>query len=109
MIVTDEMVDAARAIMDKTYADQDMKVRYAIEAALQAAWVSVEDNLPEYGLVVLNQNGNKVRCRNGIWSTLVIHGERNFLRELSSPSEQWYHCEEGEVSHWMPLFKFKEK
>jgi hypothetical protein len=110
--VTDEMIEAAIQAFDdhssisiSNYRD-DMRV--AIEAAIQAAWVSVDDSLPEYGLVVLNQNGNKVRCRNGVWSMLVIHGERNFLGELSSPSEQWYHCDDGEVTHWMPLPEFKE-
>ena len=37
MKVTDKMVDAARKVMDKTYADQDVKARDVIEAAIQAA------------------------------------------------------------------------
>jgi hypothetical protein len=44
MNVTDEMVESARNILDKTYADQDMKARHIIEAAMQAAWVKFDIN-----------------------------------------------------------------
>jgi hypothetical protein len=111
MQVTDKMVrvlySTYEALTGHDTMDCEECLKNALEAAIQAAWVSVDDSLPEYGLVVLNQNGNKVRCRNGVWSMLVIHGERNFLGELSSPNEQWYHCDDGEVTHWMPLPEHK--
>jgi hypothetical protein len=109
MMVTDEMVDAARAIMNKTYADQDMKVRHVIEAAIQSAWVSVDEHLPEHGIVVLNQNSDKVRCRGGVWTKLVKYTAEDFLGEYSYPTDRWCCCEEGEVTNWMPLPEFKEK
>ena len=107
MKVTDEMVDAARTIMDKTYADQDIKVRYVIEAAIQAAWVSVGEHLPEHGVIVLNQNSDKVRCRGGVWTKLIKYTVEDFLGEYSYPMERWWYCEEGEVTYWMPLPEFK--
>jgi hypothetical protein len=83
-------------------------MKASIEAAMQAAWISVDDNLPEHGIVVLNQNSDKVRCRGGVWTKLVKYTVEDFLGEYSYPTDRWRYCEEGEVTHWMPLPEFKE-
>jgi hypothetical protein len=111
MNVTDEMVDTAcdtftaRRLSSEPLA---ASMKASIEAAMQAAWISVDDNLPEHGIVVLNQNSDKVRCRGGVWTKLVKYTVEDFLGEYSYPTDRWRYCEEGEVTHWMPLPEFKE-
>ena len=93
MKVTDEMVDAARKVMDKTYADQDVKARDVIEAAIQAAWISVEDRLPEKETPVL------VRTT---WDEVGIDALRNV-----GDVYWWRDKDNQNITHWMFLPKYK--
>jgi hypothetical protein len=89
MMVTDEMVDAARAIMDKTYADQDMKVRCVIEVALQAAWVSAKDRMPdEYNDVIIKDDQGEYK--------ISYRKRNNWVVDVGH----------YDVTHWMPLPEF---
>ena len=99
MKVTDKMVDAARKVMDKTYADQDVKARDVIEAAMQAAWISVDNYLPPLRKEVI------VKTVSGRITSDV-------LRKYDDGSFGFeYHYGDGlhdyTVTHWIPLSEYK--
>ena len=91
MKVTDKMVKAARWVMDKkNYADQDVKARHTIEAAMQAAWVKFDiDNQYTYPT-----DGQRcvVVIENEIGNILIKYD----IFEYGSFSR-------SEVTQWMPM------
>ena len=100
MKVTDEMVNAARKVMDKTYADQDVKARDVIEAAMQAAWTKFDINDPTtYPSAGTHAFMYLVVTTNGVQPIKIIaHWDgRNWF------ADQRY----IEVSYWMQIPEYK--
>ena len=97
MQVTDEMIKAAIAVYhdDNHYYPEIMdNMRDALKAAIQAAWVSVDDYLPPRLL------GN----------SLVLNGLDYHVAEYLHDEQKWFNGDVYlyDVTHWMPLPEFKE-
>jgi hypothetical protein len=82
--------------MDKTYADQDVKARDVIEAVMQAAWISVEDALPEP------------------YKSVLVFRRRTWFAPIDIPRyEETYHNGKRfdgsmyQPTHWMPIPEYK--
>ena len=91
MKVTDEMVCMACAKFDSLANESQLiAMKAAIEAAMQAAWVSVKDRMPdEYDDVLIkdDQGEYQYAYRKGI----------NWIVEANH----------YDVTHWMPLPEYK--
>ena len=104
MQVTDKMVDAARKVMGKTYADQDVKARDVIEAALQSAWISVEDRLPE----PVYMDGIEQAMEYLVFDSLNKKVSHDYFHtsRLYDGLKGWNHYGHH-VTHWTPLPEYK--
>ena len=95
MKVTDEMIEAAIAHKyGDVVANEKMtgKMRALLNVAIQAAWVSVEDRLPEIGVEVI------ITTKHG-------HVSTDHRRPFSGT---WYYDgSHNSITHWMPMPEFK--
>ena len=95
MQVTDEMVNVAIKEWYKNDSRYDSDaMRSAIEAAIQAAWVSIDDELPPRDLS----------------EVLVLTGGYYHVAEYDNEHNSWFNGDVYlyDVTHWMPLPEFKE-
>jgi hypothetical protein len=104
MSVTGEMVDAAFSALTPV---QQMiprsAMQAAIEAAMQAAWVSVDDSLPPLGEMVLAYRQNAHMSNDPHYKITFITDRKQISpTNIAHKWDCW--CE---VSHWMPLPEYK--
>jgi hypothetical protein len=99
MQVTDKMIKAALESwfgepVTEPYDEHVDNMRFAIQAAIQAAWVSVDEALPPRLL------GN----------VLVLNGLDYHVAEYLHDEKKWFNGDVYlyDVTHWMPLPEFKE-
>ena len=105
MQVTDKMIMAGLSgwfsePIDDPYEAHEDNMRFAIQAAIQAAWVSVDEALPPLRTEVLVKTGT------GRITTDVLT-----KYDDGSFGFEFYVCDglvERIVTHWMPLPEFKE-
>jgi len=103
MQVTDKMIKAALEAwfgepVNEPYDEHVDNMRFAIQAAMQAAWVSVEERLPSKGfgyVLVLN-------CG--------LFWPNYHVAEYDCDDNSWFNGAVYlyDVTHWMPLPEFKE-
>jgi hypothetical protein len=97
MQVTDKMIDAAiiHGSFDCRLTNEALRadMRDAIEAAIQAAWVSVDDELPVRGsqVLILSNELPVIGYRNSD-DTLRVFGTHKLIIN---------------ATHWMPLPEYK--
>jgi hypothetical protein len=97
MQVTDKMIKAALEAwfgepVTAPYDEHVDNMRFAIQAAIQAAWVSVDDELPRANVQVLTTDG---------YTYETSHRTQN---DLFYGTYMVFRC----ATHWMPLPEFKE-
>lgn len=115
MNITDEMVDAACNAYDdynKSHSNVLLRgvatghgMRAAIEAAMQAAWVSVDDRQPPQNVYVL------ARAPSGYSGTKWRYTEARYDKSYgnswrTSSNDPVTDFGEG-VTHWMPMPEYK--
>ena len=114
MQVTDKMIKAALESwfgepVNEPYDEHVDNMRFAIQAAIQAAWVSVECKLPpaysksaSYSLPVLVISNSFIPPKNNFPTTHVT--------DFNTETGVWsgYENTKQDITHWMPLPEFKE-
>jgi hypothetical protein len=101
MSVTDKMLDAAQGAYDTfsmTGVCDRNATRKAIEAAMQAAWVSVSDRLPEPMYI----DGTEFCKEYLVYDTL----NKKVSHDYFHSAHGWNHYG-GHVTYWMPLPEHK--
>ena len=108
MQVTDKMIKAALEAwfgepVTEPYEEHVDNMRFAIQAAIQAAWVSVDDSLPPLNEMVLAYRPNAHLSNDPHYKiTFITDREQTSPTNVTHKWDCW--CE---VSHWMPLPEFK--
>jgi hypothetical protein len=104
MQVTDEMVMAGLSAwfnepVNEPYDEHVDNMRFAIQAAIQAAWVSVDDMLPN------KLDGFHISDR-----FLILQESKTkvLLSGYTKDSKGKYAFDVSSVAYWMPLPEFKE-
>jgi hypothetical protein len=99
MQVTDKMIKAALEAwfgepVTEPYDEHMDNMRFAIQAAIQAAWVSVDDSLPSKGFGYV----------------LVLNWSNYYVAEYDCDDDSWSNDDVYlyDVTHWMPLPEFKD-
>jgi hypothetical protein len=99
MEVTDKMIKAALEAwfgepVNEPYDEHVDNMRFAMQAAIQTAWVSVDDELPPRDLS----------------EVLVLTGGYYHVAEYDNDHNSWFNGDVYlyDVTHWMPLPEFKE-